>query len=1164
MRKEELQELIRQPEGLKLDFKRELHKIYQYDLDYRKQQKDELIRDILSLTNGNFGTANQVGYLIIGVGDELKPDGTRDLFNIERTLNPKQILQRVNSACYPPIIDIHCEIIEFYGKNIFVISIPPSPYLHTTIRELITPKIYPAGTTFIRRNEEIYPATLEECEVISKDKECAYSYLIRPQIYENMPNSNVTNFLGREKEIETLYQLFEQHEIVGIVGMAGVGKTELANQFGRQFLKSLNDSHGGVCWINAKNGDIEIQIISFARSVLGLKPPKDLKLAGQVEYCWQNWQQGSVLLVFDDVTDYRLQVKPYLPPKSLYFKVILTTREVLRTSFAQLRLDELKLEAALRLLEILMDDVERFQQELDIAEKICQWLGYLPLGLELVGSYLWKHKNLSLKRMLSLLEEKSLEHVALQKPDQVMNAELGIAAAFDLSWEKLDNSAQELSCLLSLFAVSDIHWSLVELAYSSLLFNTVEEHNYEIIEDARVDLVNCHILLSSDKYTYRLHPLTQKNLRTKLEHLENSKELKQAFISAILTVAQQIPQTATRQQIQAIMPGIIHIQEIVEYKSLRDYLTEDNLLLPFIALGKFYTSQCLYEEARYWYEYCLKFNQTIYGSHHPNIAASLNNLATLYCEQNHFFEAEPLLIEALDIQKQLLGENDIEIASSLNNLANIYCDQSRYQEAEPLFLKALAILQVNWGDNHPEVARIENNLASLYFVQGSYIKAESLFIKSLETRKRIFGEAHLDLAISFNDLGMFYKSQRRYSESEPLLLKALEIRQLLLPANHRYLAQSLNNLAELYREQLRFDEADILYLQALEIYEKWHIGEEHLEMAIIWNNIALLYQQQQKSSKYDEAEMLYLRSLKIKERYLGEIHPEVAIGLHNLGILYHEQCRYKKAEEFLLKALEMKNKIFGDEHPNILMNLNELANLYFSQKLYKKAEKLLLDILEIKRNSLLENDVDMGTYLHKLATAYLFQSRYSEAETLLNQALKLKKSLLGDNHPDVFDSLHTLAELYYSQKQYRKAEPLYIKVLGHRKLLLGENHIDVVTSLNDLGMLYAVQERYAEAEPYLVEALQKKEHLLSVDHPDVRESLSQLGLVYFYQERYTQAEKIFLKAVKIYQGLVGLNHPDTVRCLKCLELVRLGKKISKSKKEGKKGFSNKTSKGFGK
>jgi hypothetical protein len=52
---QELRQLIGQPEGLKLDFKRKLHKIYDPDRDYQKRHRDGFIRDILSLTNGNFG-----------------------------------------------------------------------------------------------------------------------------------------------------------------------------------------------------------------------------------------------------------------------------------------------------------------------------------------------------------------------------------------------------------------------------------------------------------------------------------------------------------------------------------------------------------------------------------------------------------------------------------------------------------------------------------------------------------------------------------------------------------------------------------------------------------------------------------------------------------------------------------------------------------------------------------------------------------------------------------------------------------------------------------------------------------------------------------------------------------------------------------------------------
>ena len=115
MDSQQLRQLISQPEGLKLDFKRELHKLKDPNKDYAKQQRDEFIRDILSLTNGNFNTAEEKGYLIIGVGDELKPDGTRDLFDVSNPLNPKQILPRVNSACVPPIPDVHCETVEIDG-----------------------------------------------------------------------------------------------------------------------------------------------------------------------------------------------------------------------------------------------------------------------------------------------------------------------------------------------------------------------------------------------------------------------------------------------------------------------------------------------------------------------------------------------------------------------------------------------------------------------------------------------------------------------------------------------------------------------------------------------------------------------------------------------------------------------------------------------------------------------------------------------------------------------------------------------------------------------------------------------------------------------------------------------------------------------------------------
>ncbi|MBE9013272.1 tetratricopeptide repeat protein [Pseudanabaenaceae cyanobacterium LEGE 13415] len=50
----------------------------------------------------------------------------------------------------------------------------------------------------------------------------------------------------------------------------------------------------------------------------------------------------------------------------------------------------------------------------------------------------------------------------------------------------------------------------------------------------------------------------------------------------------------------------------------------------------------------------------------------LNNLAGLYLTQGRLGEAEPLLLQSLEIMKQQLGQNHPNLSSSLSNLAVLY------------------------------------------------------------------------------------------------------------------------------------------------------------------------------------------------------------------------------------------------------------------------------------------------------------------------------------------------------------------------------------------------------------------------------------------------------------------------------------------------------------
>ncbi|MEH1849751.1 MAG: tetratricopeptide repeat protein [Nostoc sp.] len=686
---------------------------------------------------------------------------------------------------------------------------------------------------------------------------------VRPtikEIHQNIPPAvPFEKFVGREAELEELHQELQtsrQVAIVAVAGMGGVGKTELATQYAKQHLQNYQ---GGVCWLSAQGIDVGNQILIFADLKFKLIAPDDWKLADRLRYCWQNWQQGEVLLVFDDVTEYKKQVQPYLPPESPRFKVLLTTRLGFDRTLPQLRLGVLKPLAAMKLLKLLVDR-ERLKSESWFARKICKFLGYLPLALELVGRYLDIMPDFSLETLLKRLEKKRLEHEALVvNANSLMRYEYGVAEAFALSWEQLDDNAQRLGCWLSLFALADIPFSVETIK---------DDEEQELWEKAIAQLQKLHLIQWQSKEIYRLHPLIRQFFQMKLDKSSNADEVKTAFVAQMVEVAKQIPQQPNREDIFNLTSAIPHIAEIATH--LSQYLTDEDLIGPFTGLGWFYQGQGLYQQAEPWLRQCVKIAENRLGLEHPDIATSLNNLAALHKSTGRYSEAEPLYQQALELTKRLLGNNHPIFATSLNNLAELYRYTGRYSEAEPLYQQALKLRQRLLGDNHPDVANSLSNLALLYDFTKRYSEAELLFQQALKLKKHLLGDNHPDIAINLNNLAALYKSTGRYSEAEPLFEQALELRQRLLGDNHPDVANSLNNLASLYCSTGRFNEGEPLYQQALEL-QKRLLGDNHPDVATTLNNLAGLYCS---TGRFNEGEPLFEQALGICERTLGVGHPD--------------------------------------------------------------------------------------------------------------------------------------------------------------------------------------------------------------------------------------------------------------------------------------------------
>jgi hypothetical protein len=52
---------------------------------------------------------------------------------------------------------------------------------------------------------------------------------------------------------------------------------------------------------------------------------------------------------------------------------------------------------------------------------------------------------------------------------------------------------------------------------------------------------------------------------------------------------------------------------------------------------------------------------------------------------------------------------------------------------------------------------------------------------------------------------------------------------------------------------------------------------------------------------------------------LGDEHPDVATGLHNLAELYCAQRRYDEAEPLFRRALVIGERVLGPEHAQVVM-----------------------------------------------------------------------------------------------------------------------------------------------------------------------------------------------------------------------------------------------------
>ncbi len=341
-------------------------------------------------------------------------------------------------------------------------------------------------------------------------------------------------------------------------------------------------------------------------------------------------------------------------------------------------------------------------------------------------------------------------------------------------------------------------------------------------------------------------------------------------------------------------------------------------------IGLTYLSLGSYEAAESQLHKALRTRLQLFGIEHPDVAISMNNLATVFEAQGNLAAAEPLLQKALAILRRTDRGKKLGVADVLNNMAELLFLKGNLSAAEQMHREELDIRRASLGNNHPAVAQSLNDLAVVLGTKGDWTEAEKFHREALAIIRKVHGPEHPDVASALSNLASDLVARKEYAAAEPLYIEALELRRKLLGNEHPDVTWILYNYAMTMVEKGDFAKARDLARQVLALRGK-SLPEEHPMVA---GSLLVLGRSLMGSGDPQNAERLLRESLELRRKNLPVGHWLIANTESVLGECLTHMSRFHEAEPLVLDGYSQLKKNLGDQHERTHESLQRIVQLY--------------------------------------------------------------------------------------------------------------------------------------------------------------------------------------------------------------------------------------------
>ncbi len=232
------------------------------------------------------------------------------------------------------------------------------------------------------------------------------------------------------------------------------------------------------------------------------------------------------------------------------------------------------------------------------------------------------------------------------------------------------------------------------------------------------------------------------------------------------------------------------------------------------------------------------------GPAHPDTAAVLSRLGSLYVSMSKWKDAVGILERALDIQRTHLKADHPQMPLTLGLLAEAYLKLEKHSDVEFRFNQYDRKAEAEVGPEHPLVGEIKYNLGSFYRVRSRYPESRQSYEKSLDIWHKKLRPDHPRLLSAYTELSGVCRILGMNEQAETLIKRTIKIRTKVLGEDHIKVGEHWKELGVFYKNIGKLKEAQAAMEKALEILAKG-LGKQSPLLSYLKKIIADLQREQE-------------------------------------------------------------------------------------------------------------------------------------------------------------------------------------------------------------------------------------------------------------------------------------------------------------------------------